>query len=507
MNRRKLLASTLALGSLLPLASKSVFAKMAGMNMSDGKMSGMDMSGGAAKIDKRIRKLPIGAPLTQLAKLENISKVDARFEAVIEAGTSTHEFVPGLASQILAYKGAGAGVVIEATEGDRVKITFRNRVPDQPSTIHWHGLEIPADQDGGPMNPVASGADYTYEFTIPEGSAGSYWYHPHPHGLTSEQVYRGLAAPFIVHSKSDPLSPQLGDTTLFITTVSLNSDSTIAENADVDLMNGREGDHVLVNGTKQPILALQPGSSRRFRLYNATSGRYLRLALEGHTMTLVGTDGGLIPAPIRGLKELVLAPAERAEIIVDFKSNVGRFNLMSRAYERGWMGDNKPVAKALPLMTFELAGVVVKPITLPEKLRDIEALGESTASKRLEFSENMGMANGAMTMNFLIDGKSFDMNRIDLKARVGEVELWEIYNGSDMDHPLHIHGTQFQIVEREKKGKKTPVQFLAWKDTVNITSKETVRIKLRYSTPGLRMYHCHILEHEDNGMMGTLDVV
>ena len=180
---------------------------------------------------------------------------------------------------------------------------------------------------------------------------------------------------------------------------------------------------------------------------------------------------------------------------------------MSGVYERGWMGDNKPATKAFPLMTFDLAGTAVKPIAIPEKLREIVALGEPAASKRLEFSENMGMINGGMNIDFLIDGKSFDMNRVDLKARVGEVEIWEIYNGSDMDHPLHIHGTQFQIVEREKKGKKSPVQFLAWKDTVNITSKETVRIKQRYSTPGLRMYHCHILEHEDNGVMGTLDVV
>ena len=110
-------------------------------------------------------------------------------------------------------------------------------------------------------------------------------------------------------------------------------------------------------------------------------------------------------------------------------------------------------------------------------------------------------------MDFLIDGKSFDMARVDLTSNVGDVELWEIYNGSDMDHPLHIHGTQFQVVEREKLGNKTAAPFLAWKDTVNITSKETVRIKLRYATPGLRMYHCHILEHEDNGMMGTLNVV
>ena len=477
------------------------------MDMSGGKMSGMDMSGGASKSAKRIRKLPTGGPLSPLGKAINISKEKTTFETVIEAGLTSHEFVPGLATKVLTYNGNTPGALIEVTEGDRVKINFKNRIPDQPTTIHWHGLEIPADQDGGPMNPVASGTDSTYEFTIPEGSAGSYWYHPHPHGLTSEQVYRGLAAPFIVRSKTDPLSTEFGDTVVFITTLSLNTDGTVAENTQADTMNGREGDHVLVNGAKQPVLTLPPGSSRRFRLYNATSARYLRLAFQGHTMTLVGTDGGLVSSPVKGLKELFLAPAERAEVIVDFQANVGRFNLSSAVYERGWMGGDKPRAKTISLMTIALEGTAVIPIALPEKLRAIAALGEPSARKRLEFGETMGMANGGKTMDFLIDGKSFDMARVDLTSKVGDVELWEIYNGSDMDHPLHLHGIQFQVVEREKTGKTTPAAFLAWKDTVNITSKETVRIKLRYATPGLRMYHCHILEHEDNGMMGTLNVV
>ena len=484
-------------------ASKAI----AGMTMSGNKMSGMDTSGAASKPNKRIRKLPIGAALPELTTLTNQSKVSTVFEATIEAGPATHEFVPALSTQVLAYNGSLPGAMIEVFEGDRVKIAFKNRIPEQASTIHWHGLEIPADQDGNPTDPVASGADRTYEFTIPEGSAGSYWYHPHPHGQTSEQVYRGLAAPFIVRSRNDPLPTELGDTVLFISSVSLNTDGTIAENTNADVMNGREGDHVLVNGTKQPVLTLPPGSSRRFRIYNATNGRFLRLSLNGHTVTLVGTDGGLIAAPIKGLKELLLAPAERAEIIIDFKSKPGSVTLSSKAYDRGWMGDNKPPAVTTALMTFNLAGPVVQPVTLPEKLRDIVALGEPTARHRIEFSEAMGMNNAGMTMDFLIDGKSFDMNRVDLKARVGEVELWEIFNNSEMDHPFHLHGTQFQIVAREKNGTRVATPFLAWKDTVNITAKETVRIKVRHSMPGLRMYHCHILEHEDQGMMGTLDVI
>ena len=507
MNRRNfLIASTALAGTAIWWASKTVHDSMSTMDKSGNGMFDMNMSGKDAAPLARIRDLPIGAPLAEIIKLENTSNETGMFAATLEAGPASHEFVPGLATEILAYNGAVPGAMIEVFEGDRVKINFKNRIPDQASTIHWHGLDIPAVQDGNPNDPVASGSDRTYEFTVPRGSAGSYWYHPHPHGLTAEQVYRGLAAPFIVRSEDDPLSANLGDTVLFISSVSLNADGAISENTNADKFNGREGDHVLVNGAKQPVLTMPPGASRRFRIYNATNGRFLRLAVDGHQITLVGTDGGLLSAPVAGLKELLLAPAERAEIVIDFQGSAGRFALNSLAYERGWMGQDKPPAETLQVMTFELSGESVSPVKLPEKLRDIEALGEPKAIKRIAFGETMGMASGAMTMGFLIDGKSFDMERIDLKSTAGDVELWEIANTTDMNHPFHIHGTQFQIVERELNGTKIASPFLAWKDTVNITSKETVRIKVRHSTPGMRMYHCHILEHEDNGMMGQLDV-
>lgn len=516
MNRRTLLFSAAAASGLAGAAwwtgKSAVFGEMPGVTASAGDKSGMDMMSGMDMPGKgtppleRIRTLPTGAPLAEIVKLQNTSGEAGVFAAAVEAGISSREFVPGLATDILAYNGAVPGAMIEVFEGDRVKIDFRNRIPEQASTIHWHGLDIPSAQDGNPTDPVASGADKSYEFTVPMGSAGSFWYHPHPHGLTAEQVYRGLAAPFIVRSRNDPLSADLGDTVLFISSVSLNTDGMIADNIDADRFNGREGDHVLVNGSKLPTLTMAPGSSRRFRIYNATNGRFLRLAVEGHQMTLIGTDGGLIAAPVKGLEELLLAPAERAEIVIDFLTDAGRFTLSAMHYERGWMGPDKPSAETLPLMTFELNGEAVSPIALPQKLRDIEVLGEPKSVKRIEFAETMGMANGAMTMGFLIDGKSFDMTRVDLKSKAGDVELWEIANTTDMDHPFHIHGTQFQIVERDSNGSAIVSPFLAWKDTVNITSKETVRIKVRHSTAGLRMYHCHILEHEDNGMMGQLEV-
>ncbi len=476
------------------------------MDMSGMDMKGMKMPGLKKKTGRRIRNLPTGQPLPYLVRLKNSSKQAGVFEAVLEASPTQIEFVKGFKTEVLAYNGTVPGQMIEVTEGDKFKVTFRNKIVGQDSTVHWHGLEVPPDQDGNPSHPVVSGQERVYEFDIPANSAGSYWYHPHPHGHTAEQVYRGLAGAFIVRPKSDPLPSELGDTILMMSSISLNADGSIADNTMADTMNGREGDHVLVNGAKQPVLTLAPGTSRRFRLYNATNGRFLKLSFEGHDMTLVGTDGGLIAAPVAGLKELLLAPAERAEVVVDFQKTQGVVKLLSLSHERGWMGQDKPSDATLTAMSIKLSGSVVAPTPLPKKLRDIADLGVPVATKQIEFSETMGMANGMMTMGFLIDGKSFDMARVDQTSKLGDVELWEIKNTSGMDHPFHIHGGQFQIVERELSGVKTTPAFLGWKDTVNIANTEIVRVKMRQSFTGLRMYHCHILEHEDQGMMATLKV-
>ena len=479
---------------------------MSGMSMQGMGMKNMEGGDKAVKLGDHIRELPVGQPLPELTKLTNNSSSTGFFDTTIDAGPTHHEYVPGIKTEVLAYNGSVPGSMIEVMEGDKFRATFHNLIENQDTTIHWHGLDVPSDQDGNPTHPVASGAARVYEFKIPEGSAGSYWYHPHPHGKTAEQVYRGLAAPFIVRSKNDPLPKELGDTVLFMSTISLNADGSITENTQSDQWNGREGDHVLVNGAKQPVLDVAPGTSRRFRLYNATNGRFLRLAFEGHYMTLVGTDGGLLGEPVADLEEILLAPAERAEVVVDFQYKPGIVSLVSTPHERGWMGQNKPAAETLTLMKINLTGPIATRVQLPSHLRQIADLGEAAATKRIEIGENMGMANGGMTMGFLLDGKTYDMNRVDLSSKLGEVELWEIANKADMDHPFHIHGGQFQIVERELEGKITPSLYLAWKDTVNIVRGETVRLKMRQSAVGKRLYHCHILEHEDAGMMGTLEV-
>lgn len=499
MDRRSFLLAGAAMLSLLRPAG----AQQPGHSMHD--MPGMDMGGGD-QMPSAAPVLPERAPLRELPRLANRSRQPGVFEAELAAGPASTRFAPGLETPILAYNGIAPGPVIEVFEGDRVSITFRNRLPDQESTIHWHGLPVPADQDGNPMSPVLAGAEQTYSFELPEGSAGTYWYHPHPHGKTAEQVYRGLAGAFVVKAKDDPVPITYGDTLLVFTDLRLAADGAMPESTMADLMNGRIGDRVLVNGQKNPVLTVAQGEHRRLRLLNATNARFLRLSLAGAGITLIGSDGGLLETPVSDIDELFLAPAERLEIVARF-DKPGTVALRTLAYDRGWMGPDRPEEAGMDLLTVQVSeDRASSQPPLPGKLRPIPDLGQPAVTRRFVFTETMSVGAGGMEMGFLINGAAFDMNRIDVVSKVGQVELWEIANQADMDHPFHLHGTQFQIVERESEGKATKPAFRALKDTVNVRRGETVRILLRQDLPGPRMYHCHILEHEDLGMMGLVNV-
>ncbi|QKC81516.1 multicopper oxidase family protein [Mesorhizobium sp. NZP2077] len=493
MHRRGFLAAGLA----TVLVSERAVAQM---KMDD--MPGMDMGDHAGQ---GAAVLPEGEALRELPLLANEASAPGLFKATLTAGSATVRFAEGLDTPILGYNGTSPGPLIEAVEGDRVEITFANRIADEASTIHWHGMPVPADQDGNPMDPVVTGTDRTYSFDLPEGSAGSYWYHPHPHGKTAEQVYRGLAGAFVVKPKADPIPAAYGDTVLVFTDLRLAADGTLPDNTMTDLMNGRVGDHVLVNGQKNPTLTVPCGTMRRFRFYNATNARFLRLSFGAAAMTIIGTDGGLLEAPVAA-GDILLSPAERLELVVSF-DKPGAATLATLDYDRGWMGPGRPADAGLTLLTVNVSQIEADPVPpLPDRLRPIAQLGAPVVSRRFVFTETMTMNASGMEMGFLINGAAFDMNRTDVIAKAGEVELWEIVNQADMDHPFHVHGTQFQVIEHERSGTISKPAYRAWKDTVNVARGETVRLLLRQDRPGPRMYHCHILEHEQLGMMGIVDV-
>lgn len=449
--------------------------------------------------------LAAGAALNGLTKLANTSGQAGLFRASLIAAPVNVPLLASAPTEFWAYNGSLPGPLIEVVEGDTVEILFENRLP-QATTVHWHGLPVPPEQDGNPHDAVAPGQKRLYRFTLPVGSAGTYWYHPHPHSTTPEQVYRGLAGAFIVRAKVDPLK-DIPERMLVISDLKLGADGRIAPNDANDEMNGREGQFALVNAQRQPVLPFDRSGRERWRIWNASSARYLRLVLPGTGLTLVGTDGGLLERPIGGLAELLLAPAQRVEVVVDAGGNKGRVELVAAPYNRGKMG-MVPAEKAVSLLTVDFSKVGTDSLNpLPAVLGRIDDLGPPEARKRVVFSEKMSMAGGKHEMKFLVNGNLFDMKRIDLVSKINQVELWEIANESDMDHPFHIHGTQFQVIEREIEAKVTAEPYRAWRDTVNLKSRETVRIKLVQRFKGIRMFHCHILEHEGAGMMGQLKVV
>jgi FtsP/CotA-like multicopper oxidase with cupredoxin domain len=541
MIRRQFLARTLG-AAVASLFARDVFAQHAGHSM-EGMADMDDMPGMAGMSHAKpsagkptqvplatIDALPSGAPLADLRKLRNESSEPGLFRATLIAQPAKRTLLAGKPTTFWQYNppsaaagdGPVVGPLIDVREGDTVEIRFVNRLP-QPSTIHWHGLPVPPDQDGNPSSMVAPGGVHVYRFTLPTGSAGTYWYHPHPHMMSAEQVFRGLAGPIIVRATDDPLAG-FPERHLFFSDLKLAADGTVAANDMMDWMNGREGQFVLVNGARRPRIAVK--EDERWRLWNACSARYLRFSLgDGQRFVQVGTDGGLLEKPREGLSELLLAPGERAEVIVRAGRTPSQGTLVANVYDRRKMAMSAGSLPPDPALA--LADVAFQPPpagptgggthAIPETLRTIVPFPAPVARKSVVFSEAMDMAAmhrpGASThgmpagMRFMINGRSFDANRVTLTSRRGEIEEWAIENRTDMDHPFHLHGTQFQVIGRERGNVVTPEPYRAWRDTVNVEPGETVHIVTVQKMAGDRMFHCHILEHEDLGMMGTLRVI
>ncbi|MEP7083844.1 MAG: multicopper oxidase family protein [Betaproteobacteria bacterium] len=459
----------------------------------------------AASTDAFPAIAPAGAPLRALQRLPDRSDDPSRFEATLVAAPARVPVVPTGLTPLLLYNERGPGPLIELREGQRARIALDNRLGEM-STIHWHGLPVPPDQDGNPMDPVESGTTHVYDFTLPAGTAGSYWYHPHPHQATAAQVARGLAGPLIVRADDDPLA-HIPEVLLFITGIRLDERGEVAADGTIDWTVGRQLETLLINGGRLPVHTVRPGTTMRWRIFNATAASHLRLTLEGHAFTLVGTDGGLLGEPINDVAEYVLAPAQRVELIVQAASVPnGRYRLRALRFEADFL--NLGTYFDQDLMTLATTNdVPAPPAAVPAVLRPIADLGMPAARQRVELDEvrDICMRSGATTA-FLINGRMFDIDRVDLVTESGRVELWDVVNRTAMAHPFHIHGTQFQLVARQIGTQSFPAAYLAWIDTVLVPAQQAVTIKVKQALPGKRMFHCHILEHEDNCMMAILDV-
>jgi len=431
--------------------------------------------------------------------LKNTSSKPGTVEVTITAAPARIEVLPGKFTDVYAYNGSVPGPTLEAREGDRVIIHFQNNLPE-PTTIHCHGIHLPATMDGSPFGLVPPGGHFDYVFTIKPGTAGTYWYHPHPDTRTEYQVAKGLFGALIVRAADDPIAalPEklliLSDNR-FLASGALDFPDSNSVQAEIDEENGREGNVLFVNGQVNPTLSIRSGEVQRWRVINASASRIYRLAIPGQTLLQVGTDGGLFEHPVE-VKEILLASSERVELLVRGTGPPGSATeLQTLSYDR-YMMQTRPsdwnVTHALLTLRYSDAAPVPA-VAIPTVLRAIPALDTTAATATREIVISQGLINNQM----------MDMHRVDVHANLGATEIWRLENVVGMDHPFHLHGFQFQVLDRNG----VPEPFRAWKDVVNVPKHENVRFIVRYTDyPGKWMFHCHILAHEDHGMMAILEV-
>ena len=422
-------------------------------------------------------------------------------EVQLEAKPADIELSAGHVVHMWTYNGLFPGPRIEARVGDRLRVTLKNSLPE-PTTIHWHGLRVPAAMDGveAVQRPIRPGEQYTYDFVVPD--AGTFWYHPHVRA--DEQVERGLYGPIVVRGADEPTTTS--DHVVVLDDILLDAAFQIApfDSSPMAAMLGREGNVLLANGRAHPAVEVAPGGLERFRFVNAANARYFRIALPGRQLVQIGSDGGLLERPELH-DDLLLVPGQRADVLVAMPSDGEIMTVQTEPYARG---HHTGGGRASPLFELRPTGVAVETPPVPATLGRVTLLGPASIQRELRFGETMmmgmgGMHHGAtaqsavggMGPTFSFNGEVFP-NVTPLSGKLGDLEEWSLVNSTMMDHPFHLHGFRFQVAGEA-----------AWRDTVNVPAQRTVRIRLRLEEhPGTWMFHCHILEHAERGMMGELRV-
>lgn len=408
------------------------------------------------------------------------------------------------AKKMMTYNGLIPAPRLEVKAGDRLRIQFKNSL-DQPTNLHFHGLHLsPEGNQDNVFLHIEPNETFTYELNIhPDQRAGTYWYHPHLHGSVAEQLFKGLAGLIIVRGDLDDI-PEIAaaqEEFLVLQDFALDERGGMMGNNHMNFMAGREGDLLTVNGLYDPTIT-PTKDLLRLRLLNASPSRFYRMKIEGQKLTQIATDGGALGQPIK-LDELLLTPGQRAELLIATKDLPQiPVHLLSLPYQRGNMGmmGSQSRGSIQSLMNFAPPEFSAKAVTMPAQLVSVEPLPEPTKTRK--FTLNHGMVPG-QGMAFLINGESYQ-DRPQTTVDLDTVEEWELVNTGTMEHPFHVHVNKFQVVSRDG----VPEPNLAWRDTVLVRVGETVRIRIAFKDfVGKTVYHCHILDHEDLGMMGQLEIL
>lgn len=434
------------------------------------------------------------------------STVDAEGTRIfsLDARAGQIEFEPGEPSDTWGFNGGYLGPTIVAKRGEHVRVDVTNSL-DEPTTVHWHGMHLPAEMDGGPHQMVAPGANWSPEWDIDQ-QATTLWYHPHPHGETEDHVSRGLAGMFIVQDDEEaalPLPREYGvdDVPVIVQDTGFSAEGEQEPNPRG--YAGGLGDELIVNGTRGPYFDVSD-ELVRLRLLNASTARsYAFTWSDGRAVELIGTDGGLLEASV-DLDHVRLSPGERAEVLVRMTPGE-RLVLQSRmtpqiAALAGPVAAVNGGTDSYDVLELR-AGETLDPApAVPERLATIPAFDEAEVATTRTFELND---------SFEINGDSMEMGRIDETVTVGTLERWVVENATQVPHSFHVHDVQFRIASID--GGPPPPELAGWKDTIYTEPETEYELLMRfedYTDPDTPyMYHCHLLWHEDQGMMGQFAVV
>ncbi|MFI7010270.1 multicopper oxidase family protein [Streptomyces sp. NPDC050145] len=437
------------------------------------------------------------------------SHVDKRtgrrvFDLRMRAGET--EFRPGRKTPTWGFNGTYLGPTLRAKRGERVEVRVRNSL-DEASTVHWHGMHLPARMDGGPHQMVQPGARWSPNWRIDQPAA-TLWYHPHPHGKTERHVQRGLAGMFLLDDENSErlaLPKRYGVDDLPVVVQDVKFDGDRFDHGHGLMQNiGFLGDRTMVNGTLDPYRTVHD-ERVRLRLLNASTARTYDFGFsDGRGVALVGTDGGLLERPA-AMRRVRLSPGERAEVVVRMRAGeraVLRGFPLGSGYGDAWQKRFGGGDDSFDVLQLRAASRLRPSPDVPAKLAGTELPDPADAVRSRFFDLEMGGING----------RAMKRDRVDATVTRGTTEVWTVRNDNGMPHNFHVHDVQFRVVE--VNGAPPPAALRGRKDTVLIPSGTTVKLALRFDggpefadpdTPF--MYHCHLLYHEDGGMMGQFVVV
>jgi len=440
------------------------------------------VAGGSLVAANWLFDTPLASAATQELRSSNgILKVTlVADEKFIKYGNSTR--------WAMTYNGVFPAPTLKAKPGDTLEITLVNKLSN-PTNLHTHGLHTSSAGNGdNPLLMIESGKSFKYSIKIPmTQKSGTFWYHPHHHELSAGQVSSGLAGALIVEDALDqiPLLSNSTERVIVLADPRIGNTSAVANTSSMDLMHGRSGPNTLVDGALLPTYNSNGSAIERWRIINSCVSQYQTISIPGTDIWQVASDSSRLTKPTK-IDSITLTPGQRTEILISAPKS-GTYTVKNEVQsiaKLNFSAMSNPVS-SVSLLPFSK-------ITKVDKKRNIRVKGSGMGM--------MGVMNHEAAFTF--DGKTFDPNRIDQSVKFGSTEEWTISNPSSMHHPFHLHAWPFQVTD-DGTGKA----LQGWHDTVNLPSGRSVKIRIPFvDIKGTTVYHCHILDHEDAGMMGIIRV-